>query len=76
MATKIKHVTRAEVNAHVNDYEKEFVDGMVQIAEGLISYKSMLESGAELTQEQINEIVEISTIVTQWALEVESEVFG
>ena len=66
----------AEVNAHVNDYEKEFVDGMVQIAEGLIAYKSMLESGAELTQEQINEIVEISTIVTQWALEVESEVFG
>jgi len=36
----------------------------------------MLESGAELTQEQINEIIEISTIVTQWALEVESEVFG
>ncbi|MBQ4538637.1 MAG: hypothetical protein II995_03405 [Oscillospiraceae bacterium] len=66
----------AEVNAHPQDFNQEFIDGMIQIAEGLTTYKGLLESGENLTQEQINEIIEISTEVTMWALEIESEVFG
>lgn len=65
-----------EINAHIGDFPQEVVDGMTQMAEGLNAYKAVLESGQELTQEQIDEIIEICAVVEQWALEVEDAVFG
>lgn len=65
-----------EVNSHIEDFPQELVDGMTQMAEGLSAYQAVLASGTELTQEQIDELMEACGLVQQWAQEVEGDIFG
>lgn len=65
-----------EVNSHIEDFPQELIDGMTQMAEGLNIYKEALESGADFTQEQLDEMMEACGIVQQWAEEAEEYVFG
>jgi len=60
-----------EVNANIEAYDEEFVDGMVSIAEGLIAYKELLESGVELTEEESLAILEDLLLIDEWIVSVE-----
>ena len=65
VSTRFDAVSTA-VNENIEAYEQEFIDGMVSIAEGLISYKEILDSGAELTEEEGLEILENLTLIDEW----------
>ena len=56
----------AEINANIEAYDEEFVDGMISIAEGLIGYREVLESGVELTEEEALGILEDLALVDDW----------
>ena len=60
-----------EVNANIEAYDEEFVDGMVSVAEGLIAYKELLESGVELTEEESLAILEDLLLIDEWIVSVE-----
>lgn len=61
----------AEINADIEAYDEEFIDGMISIAEGLIAYKEVLESGVELTEEESLELLENLLLVDEWITTLE-----
>lgn len=75
-ASNIFNAISAEVNSHIDDFSDEFVDGMIMVAEGLQQYQQLLQSGAEISQAEIDQIVEDCQAVIDWALEHETDVFG
>ena len=56
----------AEINANIEAYDEEFIDGMISIAEGMIGYREILESGVELTDEEALSILEDLVLVDDW----------
>ena len=65
-----------EVNNNPDAYTEEFIDQMIGISEGLTECKAGLEAGAELTEEEYADFIEVLGQVEEWLLAVESEVFG
>lgn len=55
-----------EVNKNIDAYEEEFIEGMTEIAEGILSYKEILESEAELSEEDAMSILEGLLLVDEW----------
>ncbi len=68
--------TANAVNANVEAFDEEFVNTMIDTADVLTQYKELLEGDQELTEEDLNTIMENLEIVEQWLLEVETDVFG
>ena len=66
----------AVVNENPDDYDEDFIEGMISIANGLQGYKEVLESDVEPTQEELiilwNDMADIEEIM----LTLESVVFG
>ncbi len=65
--------TAAVVNENPDAYPQEFIDGMVSIAEGLTAYKEVLESGQELTEAELLEIMESLIAVEEALVGTETE---
>lgn len=60
-----------KVNAEINAYPEEFIDTMNELADSMLEYKAVLESGEELTEEQVNEMITVFAEVEKWATETE-----
>ena len=59
------------VNENIDQYEEEFVDGMIEVATGMIGYKEVLESGEELDEETCIAILEELQMIDEWITSVE-----
>lgn len=59
------------VNENIDQYEEDFVDGMIEVATGMIGYKELLESGAELDEETCIAILEDLQMIDEWVTAVE-----
>ena len=62
----------ATVNANIEDFPDDFVQGMVDLANGLIGYKQALESGVELSEEERMTILEDLVWMDEWLTEQEA----
>lgn len=60
-----------KVNAEIGAYPEEFIDTMNELADTMLEYKAVLESGEELTEEQVNEMITVFAEVEKWATETE-----
>ena len=56
----------AIINEDIESYDEEFVDGMIEVAEGMIDFKEILESDAELTEEEGMTILETLLEIDEW----------
>ena len=56
----------AYVNQHIEDFDDEFIDGMIEIAEGMIGFKEVLESSSDLSEEDAMTILESLYVVDEW----------
>ena len=63
----------AVINADIESYDEEFVDGMIEMANLLAKYKDLLESDKEITQESLDEMVEWFGTVEDWVADVKAE---
>lgn len=66
----------AIVNENIEAFSEEFIDGMIEVAEGLIGYKEVLESGAELTEEERLQILQDLALVDEWVTTQEASLAG
>lgn len=60
-----------KVNAEIEAYPEEFVTTMNELADTMLEYKAVLESGEELTEEQVNEMITVFAEVENWATDTE-----
>lgn len=60
------------LNTNADAYPQELFDTMNAKADEMIAYKEVLESGEELTEEQVAEMIEVFAGVEAWALETEA----
>lgn len=60
------------LNANADAYPQELFDAMNAKADEMMAYKEVLESGEELTEEQIAEMLEVFAGVEAWVLETEA----
>lgn len=63
----------AEINANIDAYDEEFIDGMIRIAGYMLDYKEILESDVELTEEEALELLGDLHLVDEWIGECQSE---
>lgn len=61
----------AEINANIEAYDEEFIDGVIEMAEGLIDFKTVLESNEDLSEEDALLILEGLVMVDEWITEFE-----
>lgn len=61
-----------QMNANINAYPQELIDVMNEMAAAMTEHKEILESGQELTEEQIEEMIAAFAEVEQWAVETEA----
>ena len=60
------------LNANSESYPQELFDAMNEKVEEMLGYKEVLESGEELTEEQISDMIEVFAGVEAWALDTET----
>lgn len=60
------------LNANADEYPQELFDVMNEMADAMLEHKEILESGEELTEEQIAEMIEVFGKVEAWALDTEA----
>ena len=65
-----------EINRHPQDFSQEIIDIMASIAEPMIQYKAMIESGAEFSIDEATDFAEFCESVQNILLNIESDVFG
>ena len=63
----------AVINADIESYDEEFVDGMIEMANLLAEYKDLLESDKEISQESLDDMVEWFGTVEDWVADVKAE---
>lgn len=56
----------AYVNEHIDEFDETFIEGMVEIAEGMIGFKEVLESSSDLSEEDAMAILESLYMVDEW----------
>ena len=62
-----------KVNESIDAYPQELIDLMSQMGEALATHKATLESGEELTEEYVTELVQACTDVEQWVKDTEAQ---
>ena len=63
----------AIINKDIESYPDEVIEVMVEMSEVLTLHKETLESDEEITEEQLNEMIEWYNTVDQWVIDVKKD---
>ena len=70
------NATAEEINKNIDAYDQDFINTFNELADYMAQYQEILTSDAELTEEDVNSIIEDLTTIEQWLKEIEKDVFG
>lgn len=62
-----------KMNENLEAYPLDLIDVMNQMADALLTHKETLESGEELTEEYVAELIQACADVEQWAKDTEAQ---
>ena len=63
----------AVINANPDAYDQESIDTMVEMADLLNQYKEILEGDNDLSEEDLNDMIEWFGTVDEWVADVKAE---
>lgn len=62
-----------KINAEIEAYPEELITAMTDLANTMLEYKAVLESGEELTEEQVTEMITVFAEVEKWATDTDAK---
>lgn len=62
-----------KINAEIEAYPDELITAMTDLANTMLEYKAVLESGEDLTEEQVTEMINVFTEVEKWAVDTDAK---
>lgn len=73
-ASNAYEVVANQVNADSEAFSEELIASLNEVADSMFEYKDILESGEELTEEQVTEMIQVFEEVEAWAIETNENI--